>query len=144
VADDSIYTAGKCKPRGIPFKKGKDKRRNGNGRPRSFDELRSRAQKIACEIVPLSDDKESPEYKKKSIRLDRTLRKMAESEKNCSTFIEIAYGKVPNEVKIDATVTGKGEIKHELSIESAAEILRGFAEFSCSESSEDASSDSKS
>lgn len=72
---------------GKGFVKG-DKRINRKGRPKSFDQLRALAQQIAHE--PISEGN--------TITVaEAILRTMA--KENPARFVEIAYGKVPDEVK---------------------------------------------
>ncbi len=68
-----------------PFKKGFDERRNVNGsRPKSFDELRSLAQRIASENF---DDKKTV--------IEQILETMTKDKRLMKDFLEFAYGKVP-------------------------------------------------
>lgn len=75
------------------FQKGYDPRRNTNGRPKAFDTLRQLAQEIAMEEIRL-DSKD-----KKITLVKAILKKWAlsgEFDKQ-KLFLEIAYGKVPDE-----------------------------------------------
>ena len=84
---------------GKPFVKG-DKRINRKGRPKSFDQLRALAQQIAHE--PISEGN--------TITVaEAILRTMA--KENPARFVEIAYGKVPDEVQ------NSGEVKHTITVE---------------------------
>ena len=84
---------------GRPFVKG-DKRINRKGRPKSFDQLRALAQQIAHE--PISEGN--------TITVaEAILRTMA--KENPARFVEIAYGKVPDEVQ------QSGEVKHTITVE---------------------------
>jgi len=77
------------------FKKG-DARINRKGRPRSFDALRELAQQIANEPIVSADGQT------KMSRVEMVMRSWALS-KNYQlqrAFIEIAYGKVPDELDI--------------------------------------------
>lgn len=85
-----------------PFEKG-DPRINRKGRPKNFDKLRLLAQGIACEVArdketgePLVDPADGhiltvAEAMLKQMALDRRQRRL---------FLEIAYGKVPDELVI--------------------------------------------
>lgn len=70
------------------FVKG-DKRINRTGRPKSFDKLRALAQQISHEKIDAESD---------MTRVEAILRAMAAA--NPVLFLEIAFGKVPNETKI--------------------------------------------
>ena len=86
-----------------PFVKG-DPRINRKGRPKSFDALRELAQQIAHEPVMIGD--------KKITVTEAILRQWAQS-KNPQLqkgFLEIAYGKVPDDVnvKVDQRIEVEG------------------------------------
>lgn len=85
----------KLKPRGKPFSKG-DPRINRKGRPKDFDTLRELAQRIALE---------RPE--KKFTRAERILRDWCDSDdfQKQKSFMEIAYGKVPDKTEISGGAT---------------------------------------
>lgn len=88
------------------FQKG-DKRINRKGRPRSFDALRELAQQVAHEAVPLKDKDGQPTGASMTV-VEAILRQWAQS-KNPQlqrAFIEVAFGKVPDELNVDATVNG--------------------------------------
>ncbi len=73
---------------GKGFVKG-DKRINRKGRPKSFDQLRALAQQIAHE--PISEGN--------TITVaEAILRTMA--KENPARFVEIAYGKVPDQIEL--------------------------------------------
>ena len=69
-----------------------DKRINRKGRPRNFDALRSLGQQIAREQVPNSE----------WTRIEVILRSWAISKdpRLQMAFVEIAYGKVPNDLHL--------------------------------------------
>ena len=73
-----------------PFRKG-DPRINRKGRPKGFDGLRELAQQIAHEAVNVGD--------KKFTVVEAILRQWAQSKNAIlqKGFLEIAYGKVPDE-----------------------------------------------
>jgi hypothetical protein len=75
-----------------PFVKG-DKRINRKGRPRSFDALRSLAQEIAKEAFEDRDGNQAT-------RVELILRDWSTSHNALlqKQFVEVAYGKVPDEV----------------------------------------------
>lgn len=82
-----------------PFKKG-DERINRQGRPRSFDAMRTLARKIADETVTV------PGNDGKSLDMTRAeiiLRQWASSKNPISqqNFMVAAFGKVPDEVVIN-------------------------------------------
>jgi hypothetical protein len=74
------------------FVKG-DKRINRNGRPRSFDQLRKLAQNIAHERIADGSTITAAEA---------ILRQMAHD--NPARFIEIAFGKVPEQIEHTGTL----------------------------------------
>ena len=77
----------------IPFKKGKDSRRNTKGRPKSFDALRKLAQQIAHEEVT---DKKGETL----TVIEVIMRQWAKDPKLQAKFIEYAFGKVPDAVDV--------------------------------------------
>lgn len=77
----------------IPFKKGKDSRRNTKGRPKSFDALRKLAQQIAHEEVT---DKKGETL----TVIEVIMRQWAKDPKLQAKFIEYAFGKVPDAVEL--------------------------------------------
>ena len=81
-----------------PFVKG-DPRINRKGRPKSFDALRALAQMIAQEVI------EGREGSKMS-RVELILRSWSTSgnPQLAGRFMEIAYGKVPEEMKVQGDV----------------------------------------
>jgi hypothetical protein len=83
------------------FKKG-DKRINRKGRPRNFDALRRLGQSIATEVIPDAKNVEG------WTRIEMILRDWASSSEQQlqRAFVEIAYGKVPDETKLDIKGTG--------------------------------------
>lgn len=81
------------------FTKG-DRRINRKGRPKSFDALRALAQQIAREEVQMTDGT----YMSRAELILRgwTVEKNPMMQKG---FLEIAYGKVPDKIELEATVT---------------------------------------
>jgi hypothetical protein len=90
TADEQRKTA-----TGKPFVKG-DARINRKGRPKSFDQLRALAQKISHEPIQPGATMTAAEA---------ILRQMAHD--NPARFIEIAFGKVPDEVKAELKHSGE-------------------------------------
>ena len=91
---------------GCPFKKG-DPRINRKGRPRSFDALRELAQQIAHEPTQIVMDGH------KVTVAEAILRQWAQS-KNPQlqrAFIEVAFGKVPDEIQHSGKDGGVIEVK---------------------------------
>lgn len=88
-------TAPKVRKGGVPFAKGNDPRRNLKGRPKSFDALRALAQSIAHEEVQIGNGEVIT-------RADAIMRQWASSDEPQlqARFVEIAFGKVPDETKI--------------------------------------------
>ena len=76
------------------FTKG-DPRINRNGRPKKFDELRALALEIAAE-----KDEETGLPRARAILTRWATSKRTEAEMN---FIQVAFGKVPDEVKFGDT-----------------------------------------
>ena len=79
-------------PNSKPFVKGSDPRRNLKGRPKSFDEVRAIAQKIANETES-----------NRRTAIENVLRRWKHSIEPSlqRAFVEYAFGKVPD--KIEAT-----------------------------------------
>ena len=79
------------KPRGkgVPFSKGHDPRRNLNGRPKSFDEVRSLAQELAHQV--------GRNGREEIINVLESWRDSKEPQLQ-KAFIEYAFGKVPDKV----------------------------------------------
>jgi len=80
------------------FVKG-DPRINRKGRPKNFDALRKLAQEIGNEYDPVKD----------KTKVESILRGWADSRLPVlqKSFIELAYGKVPDALKMDITSGGK-------------------------------------
>ena len=81
------------------FKKG-DPRINRNGRPKSFDQLRTLAQEIAHEVAKDKSGHEVTVNGKRATVAEMILRQMATDPKRQQTFLEISYGKVPQPVEM--------------------------------------------
>jgi len=88
-----------------PFTKG-DKRINRKGRPVTFDALRTLAQEISHETIPGKDG--NPYTVAEAI-----LRKWATSPNPAlqMKFVEVAFGKVPEEMKLSGDVSGEVVIR---------------------------------
>jgi len=86
-----------------PFVKG-DKRINRKGRPVTFAALRILAQQISHEVAPGDNSHTVAEA---------ILRSWANSGNPAlqMRFIEVAFGKVPNEVKLSGDVSGPVQIR---------------------------------
>ena len=84
---------------GKGFVKG-DPRINRNGRPKSFDQLRTLAQEIAHEVAKDKTGNEVVVSGKRATVAEMILRQMATDPKRQQTFLEISYGKVPQPVEM--------------------------------------------
>lgn len=97
-------TAAKQPPEGKPFVKG-DPRINRSGRPKSFDQLRSLAQEIAHEVAI---SKEKPVViNGKTVTVTEVIMRQWAQSKNPrlqQKFIEVAYGKTPEQVLLTGSV----------------------------------------
>lgn len=87
-----------------PFVKG-DPRINRNGRPRKFEQLRKMAVSIAHEPAKDSNGKDIIIDGHIATNAEMIMRTMMKDKKYMREFLEIAYGKVPDQVD----VTTKGE-----------------------------------
>ena len=87
-----------------PFKKG-DPRINRNGRPKSFDTLRKLAQQLSSEVAKDRDGHEIIRDGHKVTIAELVLFQMASNPKQRKEFLEIAFGKVPQ--NIDMTSGGE-------------------------------------
>ncbi len=96
-------------PRGVPFAKGEDPRRNLNGRPRSFDAVRALAQKLAREKAASGE-----------LVITDLLRSWIDSPEPSlqRAFMEYAFGKVPD--KLETTLEHKTKLFLNYSHESDA------------------------
>jgi len=79
------------------FKKG-DPRINRNGRPKSFDALRKLAQQLSHEVARDKDGNELIRNGHKVTIAELVLFQMISDRKQRKEFLEIAFGKVPDEV----------------------------------------------
>ena len=96
MTDESSNT-GKKQVKG-GFVKG-DPRINRNGRPKSFDQLRTLAQEIAHEVARDKSGHEVIVSGKRATVAEMILRQMATDPKRQQQFIEVAFGKVPQPVE---------------------------------------------
>lgn len=98
-------------PNSKPFTKG-DPRINRKGRPKDFQALRELAKFIADEPITSGDGKV------KMTRIELILREMSISKdpRQRLAFVEIAYGKVPNDINMT------GELRHRVNF---MELLQG-------------------
>ena len=78
-----------------PFKKGKDPRRNMNGRPKSFDVLRKLAQRVAGQDAVTKDGEILS-------RIELMFMAMSTSKNAADRrlFLEYAFGKVKDELEV--------------------------------------------
>ena len=100
-AKDASNT-GTNSPKNGQFKKG-DPRINRLGRPKTFDALRALAQQIAQETATGQDSKPIVIAGHVATVAEMILRSWAKSgnAQLARGFIEVAYGKVPDELKLD-------------------------------------------
>jgi hypothetical protein len=99
---DSSKTAPNSKPvPGKPFAKG-DARINRKGRPRDFNALRELSQEIAHEVAKTKDGQPVTVEGHKVSNAELILRLWASSQdfRKQQGFMEIAFGKVPQETRI--------------------------------------------
>lgn len=85
-----------------PFTKG-DPRINRKGRPKSFDKLRELAVSLANETAKDGSGKPVEFEGHTATQIEMLLRVMM--RENPARFVEIAFGKVPDEVKLSGEVT---------------------------------------
>ena len=95
-------------PNSKPFTKG-DPRINRKGRPKSFDALRALAQQIATETATDKDGHAAEINGHVATNIEISLRAMMKDKRTAQQFIEIAFGKVPQQVDVkgDAAITLK-------------------------------------
>jgi hypothetical protein len=96
--------ADKKKVPGKPFVKG-DPRINRNGRPNSFDALRKLAQQLSSEVAKDRDGNELIRDGHKVTIAEMVLFQMLSDKKQRKEFLEIAFGKVPNEITLGGNVS---------------------------------------
>lgn len=96
----SSNTAQKQQPPGTPFVKG-DPRINRNGRPKSFDALRTLAQQIAHETVKAGGADMVVDGHKVTVT-EAVLRQWFQSNdfQKQRAAMEIAFGKVPTQIEL--------------------------------------------
>ncbi len=84
-----------------PFQKGKDPRRNTNGRPRTFDALRKLAQQIATEDVTQGGQPLVIDGHKVTV-IEAVMRALASSKnpRDRELFLKYAYGAPPSSVEV--------------------------------------------
>ena len=87
-------------PKGVPFVKGDDPRRNLKGRPRTFDQARALALEVLHKELELKDKSGKPTGEKISVA-EAILTSWAKTKQQQKDLIELAFGKVPD--KIEAT-----------------------------------------
>ena len=104
-----------------PFKKG-DPRINRNGRPKTFDGLRSLAQEIAHEVAQ-SGGSDAVIGGHKVTIAEAILRSwsMSKNPQLQRSFMEIAFGKTPDAVVIDSKIEQQ-EINHNILINAIRSI----------------------
>ena len=93
----------KKKVPGRPFVKG-DPRINRNGRPKSFDALRKLAQQLSHEVAIDRDGNELIRNGHKVTIAELVLFQMAADKKQRREFLEVAFGKVPQELNLGGNV----------------------------------------
>jgi len=103
----SSNTAPKQQPPGTPFVKG-DPRINRNGRPKSFDALRTLAQQIAHETAKAGGSDVVIDGHKVTVT-EAVLRQWFQSKdfQKQRAAMEIAFGKVPTPIDVKGEVTGE-------------------------------------
>lgn len=91
----------KKKPRGKgkPFQKGFDPRRNMDGPPRKFDELRAMVQRLFEEEIPVRVGEKTVKQKQVEFMLRTWI--LSQDGFKQSRALEIGYGKVPDELNVN-------------------------------------------
>lgn len=98
-AAGKLPTTKKKTPEGKPFNKGYDPRRNLKGRPRKFDEFRALALDIAEQTATTKDGQTILWNGQEITFAEFVLLSWVTDKKYLDQFAQIAYGKVPDEIK---------------------------------------------
>ena len=99
---DTVIQPETPKQKGKPFEKG-DKRINRKGRPKNFDALRKLAQRLAVEEI---EGEANFEHWTRVEAILRSWASLSSDRQAQKDFLEIAYGKVPNDVNLTANIKG--------------------------------------
>ena len=96
-----------------PFTKG-DPRINRKGRPKSFDALRALAQQIAQETATDGNEKPIEVNGHIATNIELVLRAMMKDKRTAQQFVEIAFGKVPQQVEMNVKTEDVNETRRRL------------------------------